>query len=581
MASQREISVLLSAKDDVSAKLKGVQGKFGDLERAAGTLLRALGPLAGALAVREIIDTAVGWDRYRVALETVTGSQQAANRELDWLRQVADDLGLELETVAGSYTQLAAASKGTSLEGQATRDIFEAVAGAMAKLGKTSADTDGALIAVGQMMSKGKVSAEELRQQLGERMPGAFQLFAKAAGVSTAELDKMLQQGKVGLDILPKFAEEVSKSFDLIDGSRIDTAQAAMNRFNNSLLDLKLTIADAGLLDAFVGGLQAVQSAISDAGLLTELSLLGEMFGSITEDGTGFESFLKGLVEVFKVFGIGVMTVLAPIKLLGEIIGATAAAISFAIEGDFENAKRALLDSTPADNFKADIMRIEEAIDGLGSSFEDTGTQAKEAAPKLIENKKAIEDTGKAAELAAQKAELDAKAKDKQAEAAAKAAAEAAKLTVELEKIASNERIKNIELAIGFNTDKLKEETEVIKSLIDSVTKTVETTGSSISSLAGDFTSLSALDLKGKRLLEDLIKDQSNRQQEALDLQKKLTTAQIDLVTERTKALRSGDALIKISGDGLAPELEAFMWKILETIQIRAAEDQAQFLLGA
>jgi hypothetical protein len=39
-------------------------------------------------------------------------------------------------------------------------------------------DLDSALTATAQVFSKGKVSAEELRQQIGERLPGAFTLYS-------------------------------------------------------------------------------------------------------------------------------------------------------------------------------------------------------------------------------------------------------------------------------------------------------------------------------------------------------------------------------------------------------------------
>jgi hypothetical protein len=38
--------------------------------------------------------------------------------------------------------------------------------------------------------------------------------------------------------------------------------------------------------------------------------------------------------------------------------------------------------------------------------------------------------------------------------------------------------------------------------------------------------------------------------------------------------------MIKIEAAGLEPHLEAFMWKILENIQIRANAEAAEFLLG-
>lgn len=37
---------------------------------------------------------------------------------------------------------------------------------------------------------------------------------------------------------------------------------------------------------------------------------------------------------------------------------------------------------------------------------------------------------------------------------------------------------------------------------------------------------------------------------------------------------------INVSADGLAPELEAFMWQILKRVQLRVAQDYGEFLLG-
>ena len=64
-----------------------------------------------------------------------------------------------------------------------------------------------AMRATSQVFSKGKVSAEELRQQLGERLPGAFTLFADSMNLTPAELDKALEQGKVTLEDFMGFAE--------------------------------------------------------------------------------------------------------------------------------------------------------------------------------------------------------------------------------------------------------------------------------------------------------------------------------------------------------------------------------------
>ena len=91
----------------------------------------------------------------------------------------------------------------------------------------------------------------------------------------------------------------------------------------------------------------------------------------------------------------------------------------------------------------------------------------------------------------------------------------------------------------------------------------------------GDVSSLHFYDVM------DLIEDEQRLRRQNLEEQKELNAAQAEYLRQRTKTLQSGtEALIRISGDGLEPELEAFMWKILQRIQVRATQDNAEFLLG-
>ena len=57
------------------------------------------------------------------------------------------DLLRQLGSAADAYLQLQAAAKGTKLEGDPSRRIFEALALAMSRLGRSSADTQAALLA--------------------------------------------------------------------------------------------------------------------------------------------------------------------------------------------------------------------------------------------------------------------------------------------------------------------------------------------------------------------------------------------------------------------------------------------------
>src|SRR5690606_5836527 len=109
------------------------------------------------------------------------------------------------------------------------------VANAAGKLKLSNEQVQGTFLALSQMMSKGKVQAEELRGQLGERLPGAFALAAKAMGVTEAELNKMLEKGQViSEDFLPKFAKQLDISFGNDKTEKIVSMQASVNRLNTA-----------------------------------------------------------------------------------------------------------------------------------------------------------------------------------------------------------------------------------------------------------------------------------------------------------------------------------------------------------
>lgn len=217
---------------------------------------------------RELIATQIASDKMRNGLNFAVGSANAG-REMAFITQSAQKLGLELVSAGGQYTKLAAAARGTTLEGQATRDVFTSIAQASTVMGLSAEQTEGALLAVTQMISKGKVQAEELRGQLGERLPGAFQIAARAMGVTTGELDKMLETGKVMADdFLPKFARQLSQETAPQVEAASQSMQASMNRLENAWTSLKRGINEGGAGKALQNEVQGVSNyvqSVSDA----------------------------------------------------------------------------------------------------------------------------------------------------------------------------------------------------------------------------------------------------------------------------------------------------------------------------
>lgn len=148
-----------------------------------------------------------------------------------------------------------------------------------------------------------------------------------------------------------------------------------------------------------------------------------------------------------------------------------------------------------------------------------------------------------------------------------------------MEELASNERIRNLELAVGLQTAGLEAETARIEAAFSSITSTVDDTGETLRNFydllgSGDLSRLQELGLERE------IARESERRDDALKLQAELTRAQIDQMRARTQALQQGEGLIQIDSTGLEPALETIMWQIIEKVQLRANAEGAEFLLG-
>ena len=225
---------------------------------SGGSLLGSIISTAAiAYGTRDIIKTGIEERQISGAINFATGGHgNAAIREAKGINDkygLSDEAGMQgLKTITGSTRGL-----GYSLKQQ--MDIYEGVGTGVAAMGLSADSAKLSFLALGQMASKGKVSAEELRGQLGEHIPGALGIASRAMGVSQSEFSKMLAKGEiVSKDFLPKFAAQMKNEFGPAALAMAKDPQAELNRFNNKLLTLKTTFAEK-LLPAFMPVLKVFQ----------------------------------------------------------------------------------------------------------------------------------------------------------------------------------------------------------------------------------------------------------------------------------------------------------------------------------
>jgi len=211
-----------------SSAISGVKGQLTGLITTYVSAAAAIGLVTSAFS-QSLKSSAV-----RTSLEFTFGSVDLADAKLEQLLDTANRLGVNYNALTSSYKSFTGAVVASNFDFQEGERIFNAVAGASSKLKLSSEDTEGALRALQQMISKGNVQAEELRGQLGERIPGAFSIAARAIGVTETQLNKMLQKGEVlAADLLPKLATELEKTFGLESTTAVEGLNAETERFFN------------------------------------------------------------------------------------------------------------------------------------------------------------------------------------------------------------------------------------------------------------------------------------------------------------------------------------------------------------
>lgn len=186
--------------------------------------------------VTRFIEVAKETNRVTTALKNVSGSMSKFADNQRYLLDLAKKYGLEINALTGNYAKFTAAASISGMSMQEQRKIFESLSRATAAFGMSAEDSNGVFLALSQMMSKGKISSEELRLQMGERLPIALQAMAKAAGTSVAGLDKLLKEGKLlSADVLPRFADALNEMLPNVDTDNLETS---LNRLKNAFTGL-------------------------------------------------------------------------------------------------------------------------------------------------------------------------------------------------------------------------------------------------------------------------------------------------------------------------------------------------------
>ncbi|WP_407129360.1 tape measure protein [Citrobacter cronae] len=185
-------------------------------------------------AFKKVMEVGLKKEASQRAAQFVLGDE-GAKRATEFVKNLANSSGVDQIETLSSYAKFSAGAGDMNTDQK--ESLFSNVIGTSRLMGLNTEEINGILKAFEQMASKGKIQAEELRGQLGDRMAGAFQLFARSLGMTTEELDKAMKDGKVlSKDVLPKVSAEMGNMIAKAGGWEkiINSTQTQLGRLSNS-----------------------------------------------------------------------------------------------------------------------------------------------------------------------------------------------------------------------------------------------------------------------------------------------------------------------------------------------------------
>ena len=395
----------------LQAEILQVQALPGTFERLGGSvnnLVTKFGALSAVLATvgfaaLPVLQSFIKLESTTRILTTITGNAASAAEQIEFLRVTAQRSGQAFDDIATPYSKFAASALQTGLSLKDTQEVFASVSLAAGNLGLSSDQVSRALEALSQIASKGVVSMEELRGQLGDALPGVLPLLAKELGLTTQELNKVVESGNLlAFEAIPAIGRSL-KTLGTEGGKPVEGLVAEFNRLKNAVFEATNIIATGAVGQA-----------------------LGKLFGAASISA--------------QVLALGVAVITENFTLLGKQIGIVAGGVTTGFTG----MGAALAEATEESRLR--LTGLAERISGVGTASTDAATGARALGNEVKTATEALDDGASATDAQVKSLAALALANQKTVDAAVVASRAAEKL-VQAKKDENDALVRTISLA--------------------------------------------------------------------------------------------------------------------------------------
>ncbi len=342
------VGQIKNASDVIKQSTQNISNGF---KNATQSAVGFAAGMAGLQGLQSIFENTVGagWEfnsmmqQSMISFKTLLGgSQEATDKLLNDLYQMAATTPFEFPQLAQSAKQMMA----MGFEANKLIPTLTSIGDAAAGLGMGQEGIERIVRALGQMQMKGKVSGEEMRQLAEAGIP-AWDMLAKAMGISTGEVMKLSEKGLIpaskAVDTLvagmeqrfPNMMAAQSKSFNGLMSTLRDSLNQTFGQvmkplfedFTNNVLpklvdgvsNFSNVLTKSGLKEAFK---TIFPPGLVD-GVIIAFKALDAIIQFIHQHATLFKAVLTALVAGFIAYRAAVLV---------STIATTASAVAYALQ---------------------------------------------------------------------------------------------------------------------------------------------------------------------------------------------------------------------------------------------------------
>lgn len=259
-------AVVVEIGADVTSFTKAINNLPNSIRGATSGLQNALRGIGFAYLAKEAVEIVGKFDRMERGMTTLTGSAEGARRRMDELREASKLPGVDFAQAVQADIKLQSVGVSAEMSKQAIIQFGNALSLA----GGTAQDLDGVILALTQIISKGKVSAEEINQ-IAERVPQVRKVMKEAFGTADTEA---LQKMNISAE---EFVETLTQGF-----AQLDRASAGLDE---KFADITTTLQVA--VNALMKGLVGEGT-----------NGLSELSGAVQENIAMFEALGVGIAKI-------------------------------------------------------------------------------------------------------------------------------------------------------------------------------------------------------------------------------------------------------------------------------------------